>query len=369
MRVGMFVHVLNDRGIARVVGRVSSAMRRAGVDVSVVCIDNALGELEEVPVVALGTGETGKLKSIRAFSRALANGAYDIAFAHGEGPSRDLVLARLLSGSPIPLVLVSHIHRSTHPRRLPWLQDRIASALLPRADLVAGVSPGVVEDLETLSPRLADKTIVLPNPGPDTDVVRIRAEHPWLEDPELEVVISVGHFNPRKGHEVAIEAFGVVHRMRPQTRFLIVGAVDNQPYLRSLLGLTDELGLGDVVRFLHDVEDAVPYVGAADVLVHAASSEAFGLVILEALAMGTPVVAADSPGGAAWILEHGRYGAIVPVGAPQVMADEVLRILSSQQERDEMSRLGRQRAEEFSAETIAALYVEVAERLLQTSPR
>jgi glycosyltransferase involved in cell wall biosynthesis len=82
-----------------------------------------------------------------------------------------------------------------------------------------------------------------------------------------------------------------------------------------------ELGIGDVVRFTGFVENPYPYLAQADLFVHTSRWEGLGIVLVEALALGTPVVATDCPSGPSEVLDHGRLGHLVPVGDAEAIAD------------------------------------------------
>lgn len=367
MRIGMFVHGLNDRGIGRAVRQVSETLVDAGVETSIVCIDRRpeVDVPEGITVVELKPDGAGKLATLAAFARAMRNYRFDAIFAHGDGPSRDAVLARQISRTNTGLIVVSHILPTMHPMRLPWLKKRLVSILYRKADVIAGVSPGVVEDLLRLCPGMGDKAAVLPNPAPIQVDPRShgKAAHRWLDDDALDVIVMISHFNRRKGHDVALRAFAEVVRVRPNCRLMLIGAPDDEDYKNELLRYVDTQGLSSSVEFVHGVRRAFPYLNAADVFVHAARSEAHGLVVLEALVSGIPIVAADSPGGVSWILDGGRHGDLVPVEDDDAMARAIVAVLETPPDRERLAMLGMQRAEElFSRNAVADNYIRTARR-------
>lgn len=360
--VGMFVHNLNDRGIARVVRQISLGLARAGVDTSIICTERSVDVPPVVRVVEVPGPATSKVGTLLAVSRALKSLDVDVLFAHGDGPARDALLSRMLGRVDARLIVVSHIHYRTHSLRLGWVKRLLVRWLYPKADVVAGVSPGVVEDLVEQCPALDGKTMVLPNPGPE-----VRDEgsvgtpgHSWFDDGSIDVIIGVGHHNRRKAHDTTLRAFREVNRSRPSSRLLILGAPDDYGFTAELEGYVDREGLGSMVEFLFDVTDVIPYLAASDLFVHAARSEAFGLVVLEAMASGVPVVAADAPGGISWILGEGRFGKLVPVDDHAAMAKAMMEILESPTERETLILSGRRRAEDFSLENVIKLYGQAA---------
>jgi D-inositol-3-phosphate glycosyltransferase len=135
------------------------------------------------------------------------------------------------------------------------------------------------------------------------------------------IVLYVGRLAPIKGIERLLEAMTHLKRLKP-LRLLIVGGDDRDTReSRDLQRLSQELGIQDAVTFVGrvDHEKLPPYYCAADVLVLPSHYETFGLVALEALASGTPVVA-TRVGAMETILREGETGSVVANGAPQILA-------------------------------------------------
>ena len=135
----------------------------------------------------------------------------------------------------------------------------------------------------------------------------------------------VGRLDPAKGQDDFLRAAA---RLDPDARFAIVGGAivghegDLEQELRDLAGA---LGIADRVTFAGHVDDPLPWIDALDVMVVASHHEAFGLVCVEALALGVPVVATATDGPAS-ILGDGR---LVPVRAPDALADAVRQALAA----------------------------------------
>ncbi len=114
-------------------------------------------------------------------------------------------------------------------------------------------------------------------------------------------------------------------------------------YAASLPGLAGRLGLTDAVTFTGQVPDAGPYIEQMDVLVNASDPEPFGIVLLEGMARGVPVVAVDS-GGPAEFIEDGRTGVLARSGEPDALADALERLLRAAPEsRRAIGEAGRER--------------------------
>jgi glycosyltransferase involved in cell wall biosynthesis len=134
---------------------------------------------------------------------------------------------------------------------------------------------------------------------------------------------------PWKGHELFLRAFARVANRRPRARALLIGASpananDLRPALARRIG---ELGLHDRVRLTGHVDDMPGAYGALDLVAHTSlKPEPFGLVVLEAMAAGRAVVAADA-GGPAEIINHAVDGWLYPMGDVNVLAEAMLLLL------------------------------------------
>jgi D-inositol-3-phosphate glycosyltransferase len=143
------------------------------------------------------------------------------------------------------------------------------------------------------------------------------------------IVLYVGRLSPSKGADLLLKAMSFLKR-RCGVRLVIIGGDDDQtPESQNLQRLSRELGIHDAVVFVGRVEHEKlpPYYSAADVVVVPSRYETFGLVALEALASGTPVVA--TPVGAMEsIIQQGRSGEVVANGSPESLAAGIERFLA-----------------------------------------
>ncbi len=182
------------------------------------------------------------------------------------------------------------------------------------------------------------------------------------------VVGSVGRLQPWKRHDRVIRAVEVLRRRGHDVHGLIVGgtahglSLDYAPFLH---GLVQELALKRFVTFTGAVDDAAPYIAAMDVLVNASDPEPFGLVLLEAMALGVPVVAVNV-GGPAEIVQSGQSGLLVPRGSDTALVEAVALLVREPALRERLATRGRERLEDrFTAERMTS---ETEEKLLELVP-
>jgi glycosyltransferase involved in cell wall biosynthesis len=149
------------------------------------------------------------------------------------------------------------------------------------------------------------------------------------------LVGTVGQITPWKGQSDAIRAFARARREHPELQLVIAGAAkfvdpgtryDNEAYERSLRALTDELGVRDAVLFCGEIRDVPALMASLDVALVPSWEEPFGRVIIEAMAMGTPVLATDV-GGPADIVSDGIDGLLLPPRMPDLWGDRLTALL------------------------------------------
>jgi len=152
-------------------------------------------------------------------------------------------------------------------------------------------------------------------------------------------VLAVGRLTYYKGHETLIDAVAGI----PKARLIIVGTGERRLRLENLLKtlrLQDRITLTD---FLPEAElHALLATGDVLCLPSLERTEAFGMVLLEAMRFQKPVVASDIPGsGVGWVVRQGRHGLLIPPNDPDVLARALRELAESPQRRAEQGQAGR----------------------------
>jgi glycosyltransferase involved in cell wall biosynthesis len=183
----------------------------------------------------------------------------------------------------------------------------------------------------------------------------------------------VAQLSPWKGQDTAIAALAQLCREGLDAQLLLIGSAkfvasatrfDNQAYVAGLHAQATQAGLDERVSFLGEREDVPELMRALDVLLLPSAEEPFGRALIEAMALGVPVLATNV-GGPTEIIEDGREGYLLAPGQPAAWAQAVRRIAERPDHGRELGAAGRRRVEQaFTTERHAAAVMALYERVL-----
>ncbi len=240
------------------------------------------------------------------------------------------------------------------------ISRRLSKLVASRASAVVAVSNWIAEKLRKMGIR-ADRVIPGGVDGSLFSSLPSREEIRREMGLEGKVVLSVGALTEAKGFDLIPDIAALVNRELEAT-FLIVGEGPLAPKIEKR---ASSLGVRDKVRLLgrRSFEETVKLYRAADLLLHPARHEGYGLVALESLAAGTPVVAADVEGLRDVVMD-GVDGFLTPRSA-EAMAKKVLILLRDENLREEMAKRGRERALKRTWNRVAQEYLELIEEVFR----
>ena len=235
---------------------------------------------------------------------------------------------------------------------------RGARRLFSHADAVVSVSRGLTEDLRDNFGVQPQRLHTIYNPAYRAVFVATAdqpVDHPWLgqngERPP--VILAAGRLHHVKGFDDLLRAFALL-RVSLDARLLILGEGKERQNLQAQIRA---LGLDDCVQMPGRVGSLAPWMARADLFVLSSRREGLPAVLIEALAMGLPVVATRCPSGPDEILEDGRWGRLVPVGDVAALARAMTETLISEQPPDRDAL--RARAASFSLERALERYLQL----------
>jgi glycosyltransferase involved in cell wall biosynthesis len=181
--------------------------------------------------------------------------------------------------------------------------------------------------------------------------------HPWLKHSSPPVYLSAGRLAVEKDHATLLRAFALYCQDGRPGRLMILG---EGPLRAELQVLSNALGISERVTMPGFVPNPLPYIRRAAAFVLTSRAEGFGNVLVEALGVGTPVISTDCPYGPAEILDHGRYGLLVPCEDPVSLAAAISPHLRNVWPSDLLKRRGHA----FSAGQSATSYLALMRKLV-----
>lgn len=304
--------------------------------------------------------------SMFAFARHLRRQRPEVLVSLGWLLNGPAVLATQLARTGTTCLLSEHSvlsYKAGVEHRDQWLLNRattVARYLYPLADGMVAVSTDVSNDLTKTVGIKGPKTTVIPNPV-DVDAVRLAAEEesetPLPTASRDPLFISLGRLARQKDPDFLVDAFAEFVRRRNAGRLLIAGG---GPLASAVEAKVAELGLSHRISMLGSIRNPFPLLKRCDALVLTSEEEGFGLVLVEAMAVGTPVVVRDSPGGVRDVLLNGGAGLLVERDGVSAFVDAMERIVDDPETRARLVEAGTSRAEDFSPKLVARQWLQFA---------
>ncbi len=333
-RIACFFSTSGHSGVDRAAKHLIPALARRGYRVDLLKVRRHGPELPEVPagieVIDLGSRHTyGCVPGIVGYLRRKRP---VVMLSDKDRVNRTALFARFLAGVRARLVFSSgttiSIDLATRGPLERWIQRSSMGRLYPYADRVIVTSAGVADDMAAYTGLARGHIRVVPSPVVPQSLFEVtlpRPDHLWFGDPSVPLILSAGELCARKDFETLIRAFARVRAQRP-CRLMILGRGN---YRERLLSLAGELGIAEDFSLPGFLPEPYAYMAHADLFAFTSRWEGLGFVLIEALALGTPVVSTDCPSGPREILTGGRYGTLVPVGDDALLAAAIAATLAA----------------------------------------
>ena len=293
-----------------------------------------------IPVLNLPLKGAADLNSARKLAAYCEKNDIGIIHAHLGRDYWTAVLAKLFNPK-LKVVITRHVLIPTKSSLLhKWIYSKI--------DKVIAVSQAVKKTLTNFPPK---KIVTIYN-GIDTDRFATAQSGSLRKELDLaentRIVGMVGHVSPHKGHAIFIKSIPEITANNPDTVFVVIGDdFKNGEYISQLKNLDNR------VHFLGPRANIPDLMKDLDVFVLASANEPFGLVTVEAMASGTPVVATNS-GGTVEIITDRETGILIPPNDPSELAKAVVRILNDDELANKLRANGQTRVRAlFDLKTMA----------------
>jgi glycosyltransferase involved in cell wall biosynthesis len=262
---------------------------------------------------------------------------------HNGFPNPGAPSNRLLDLSPKRVIIarstpdaVSYFQRRRPSLTISWVAHQ-----LERAHALVFVSPQNRDAWSAIANIAHLPQAILPNTCREDDAERIlrvsrRTLRTALQLPQRAFIAAcVGYVQPVKGQDTIVKALPDMVRSVPELLVVFVGS-DNQEWAAELKHTIQKLGLAGHVRFVGVQREPYAFIRAADLLIHPARAEAHGISILEAMLLGTPVLASNV-GGIPSSVTHGETGWLIPPDDPAALLHGFRRLAGCQELRDQLA--------------------------------
>lgn len=329
--LALFVPALVPGGAEQVMLDLSRGFSAAGCDVLLIAgrVDPDLTSEAGARTTVVELGVSRVSRAVMPLARLLRARKPDAVLSTLSAGNVVAAAARRVSGLGTRLVLreantPSILNRHDHSLQ-GWILRRAVPPAYRSADHIVAVSHGVRRDVMQWTGVSGDSVTVIYNPVATDQLHRLAAapvSEPWF-DKGMPVIVAMGRLVPQKDFGTLLRAFHQV-RQSVEARLIILGDGAERAILEDL---SKALGLSGDVRFRGHVPNPFPYLRAARLFVLSSRWEGLPNALIQALALGCPVVSTDCPCGPSEILEGGKFGALVPVGDPVSLAAAMVRAL------------------------------------------
>lgn len=358
--VALFLPFMGQGGVERVMLNLAEGMAFRGISVTLIIATKATGPYSsqvpsEVRLVELGASRP--LSSLPALVRFLRRERPDALIAALTPANVVAVIARAIARVDTRIIVGVHIsvgsRVSTSPLRA-VLRPLVYRTLYSQADVVLAPSHEIANELTGLGVS-RQKVAVAYNPVVTPRLFALAEEkpdHPWFVGGDRPVILGIGRLHKQKDFATLLRAFSLVLEHR-DARLVILGEGEEREQLEAL---AQELGISSRTSLPGFKENPYPFIRNSRVLVLSSAWEGPSLVLPEAMALGTPVIATRVPGGSVEILGGGRWGSLVIPGDPSALAAAMLDVLSKPPDESAL----RHRAWAFSVEAVIPGYLALA---------
>jgi glycosyltransferase involved in cell wall biosynthesis len=355
--VSLFIQTLEIGGAQRVMVNLANGFAAEGYTTDLVLVTESGDFLEEVAadVRILDLGATRTVTSIPQLGRYLQNVEPLTMISAMTHTNVAALIANGVARGHTNIIVTEHADWTKRKKyNKEGMKNRLlaftAGGLYSLSDHVVANSETVKQSITEKSRLSEDSIRMVPNPVVTNKLKRQKegGVQEWFKKLEGPIVTSVGRLAPEKDYPMLLRAFQQL-RNDLDASLLLIGDGQSRSGLEAL---AMELGVKEAVIFAGEMRNPFPYLARSSVFALPSISEAFGNVIVEAMACGCPVVTTRCSTGPVNILNDGEYGRLIPVGDTDAMSRALrTELLSPTKESVLQSR-----ADDFSIETVLPMF-------------
>lgn len=351
-----------ERAMANLLGHLESPL--AGCDVELVLLDDV--EIKQVlpdwvRVVTLDGGGSLLRSSVKVVKYVMRRRP-DVMVSYLARANCLNVVTRLCGGHRA--IISERVQTSSHlsTSRARKIFEVMTKLTYPRAHKVIAVSQGVADDLADNFGVPRDRLTVIGNPIDAAALSRAASEPPAVALPE-DYILAVGRMVPNKNFRMLLTGYA---KAAPEPDLVILG---DGPLRGELVALVEELGLKGRVHMPGFVDNPYPVMRGAQWLVSCSNAEGFPNTIIEALSLGTAVIATDCPAGPAEVLrghadpdspvtKNAQDGLLIPMEDPDRLA-EAMAVFGDADRRADYAARAKARSTAFGVDSVVQAYVDL----------
>lgn len=345
---------------------------KRNIEVELLCFENSRlhKEAEKQKIIYHTLKASGYFHPLQTFklSRLIDNGKFDLIHTQASKDLWVLVPALKIIGNKIPLFLTKQVGSFIVKKDIlhKWIYNRVTYTL--------AISEVIKRNLTDTCPLTEDKILLLHNavdtkkfdPG-KIDKHKVRKEFAFTDD---DIVIGMlARFSPGKGHEEVLLAAEKLSKKFFNLKFFIVGEASRgeEVYANQIKRLADDYQLKNIV-FAGFRSDTPEVLAALDIFCFPSHSEAFGIALVEAMAMGIPSVCSNSDG----ILDiaiDGETSLLFERKSGNDLAEKLEQLISSKEKREQFGKSSRERAVKcFDLDFLTEKVISIYEQALKEKP-
>lgn len=366
--IALFLDNLEEGGVQRAIVNLARGFCNRGLNVDIV-LQRVTGPfIKQVPdgVRIVDLGSPRLRASVSALATYLGEVQPKALLASLHYSTEIAILAKHWSKSPTRVVVCEQgslgpLQKARVPINKPLAflgltpgrPTSLVKYFYPWADAIVAVSQGAAEELSQVGWLPLKNIQVIYNPVimPDLAIKAQEAiDHPWFANKTIPVILSAGRLVDQKDFPTLIQAFAQTVKVHP-SRLVILGSGPDRSQLETLIR---QLDLEEHVALLGHVQNPYKYMASADLFVLSSIWEGLGNVLIEAMALGTPVVSTNCKSGPSEILADEKYGYLTPVGDSVALAEAILQVLSGNARPIAPSWL-----KQFELDTVTLKYLDV----------
>lgn len=244
-----------------------------------------------------------------------------------------------------------------------WLRNWLVRTFLSRqVDHFVAISQGIKLKTQQLLKIVDDERItVIPNSVDLACIYQMTAKQDSPLSKRASIrLMSVARLHEAKGVEALLQALSQVREQNDDWECMILG---DGPKRQGLVQMANELGLDSYVHFAGYVPNPYAWLQTADIFVSPSRWEAFGIALVEAMALGLPIIATETD-GTKDIIDPYVDGVVVPVGDAGALSQAILELASSPERRVALGQKAREKSKRYDAPIVAARYASVLNQVL-----